>query len=90
MLIDFCSFNIRGLNNKKAFVKDFLSFNKISLFGLLETHVKKDSASAVSSTISPRFSWIFNYDDHHNGRIWVGWDPSLWNLSLLSDRKSVV
>lgn len=83
MIIDFCSFNIRGLNKKQTFAKDFLSINKLSLFALLETHVKKASASFVSKFIGPRFNWHFNYDYHYNGRIWVGVDPSIWNLNVL-------
>lgn len=83
MIIDFCSYNVRGLNKKQIFVKDFLSLNKISLVALLETHVKKDAAPFVSKHICPRFNWVFNYDHHINGRIWVGFDPSIWNLNVL-------
>lgn len=84
MLIDFCSYNIRGLNNKTAFVKDFLSSNKISFVALLETHVKQESALAISSFVAPNFSWSFNYDFHNNGRIWLGWDSALWDVTHLS------
>lgn len=84
MISDFCSYNIWGLNKKQSFTKDFLSFNKFSLFALLETHVKEDFAGAVSKFLCPRFSWEFNYDHHYNGRIWVGWDPDIWKLAVLS------
>lgn len=82
--MDFCTYNIRGLNNKKAFVKDFLSLNKLSLFALLETHVKEDASLAIAKSLSPRLSWQFNYEAHYNGRIWVGWDPTFWTLNFLS------
>lgn len=84
MLIDFCSYNIRGLNSKLAYVKDFLSINKISFFALLETHVKQELATALSSFVAPHFKWCFNYDHHSNGRIWLGWDTSKWDIVLLS------
>lgn len=67
-----------------AYVKDFISLNKLSLFSVIETHVKISSADYVSSFINPRFSWIFNYDFHSNGRIWVGFDPSYWKVVVLA------
>lgn len=81
--MNLCSYNIRGLNNKISFVRDFISNKKIGLISLLETHVKKDSANFVSNSVSPRFTWLFNYDCHSNGRIWVGWDPGVWKIQLL-------
>lgn len=82
--ISFCTYNIRGLNNKQSFAKDFISSRKLSLVSFLETHVQFSNAAAVSNFISPSFSWIFNYDFHSNGRIWVGYDPSIWRLSVVS------
>lgn len=78
-----CSYNIRGLNNKISFVKDFISNKKIGILALLETHVQNDSANFISSSVAPSFSWLFNYDCHYNGRIWVGWDPSIWKIQPL-------
>lgn len=79
----FCSYNIRGLNKKISFVKDFITNNNVGLIALLETHVKKESAKPISSMVSPRFSWLFNYDSHYNGRVWVGWDPNKWQVTSL-------
>lgn len=84
MIFDFCAYNIRGLNNKQSFTKDFILSNKFSLFALLETHVAADSASSIANFICPRFKWVFNYDYHANGRIWLGYDPSIWKLQVLS------
>lgn len=51
-MVDFCSYNVRGLNNKlSSFIKDFVSSNKLKLFALLETHVQKESADYISSYI---------------------------------------
>lgn len=49
----------------------------------METHVKEDAAPVISRYISPHFNWFFNYEHHHNGRIWVGFDPIFWNLTIL-------
>lgn len=83
-MIDFCSFNVRGLNNKCDFIKDFLAHNKLSLVGLIETRVRADIAKTISKEIAPSFSWLYNYDFHQGGRIWVGWNHFLWNLTLIS------
>lgn len=84
MMVDFCSYNVRGLNNKCAFVKDFILDNKISLIGLLETRVRSNVAKKVSLEVNPRFLWHHNYEHHPGGRIWVGWNPNVWNVSIIA------
>lgn len=84
MIADFCSFNIRGLHNKASFAKDFLGLHKFGIAALLETHVKKEDAGFFSTLVAPRFKWLFNYDFHNNGRIWLGWDDTLWKVNLLA------
>lgn len=84
MLMDFCSYNVRGLSNKASFIKDFLCTNRCALVALLETHVKQENASALSHFIAPSFSWLFNYESHYNGRIWLGWNPTEWQVVLVS------
>ncbi|XP_017233089.1 uncharacterized protein LOC108207141 [Daucus carota subsp. sativus] len=83
MIVDFCSYNIRGLHNKISFAKDFLSHNKFGIAALLETHVKKEDAAFYSSIVAPKYKWLFNYDYHNNGRIWVGWDDTIWHVTLI-------
>ena len=77
----FCSYNTRGLNNKISFYKDFIASNRLSLIALLETHVKKENSIFVSKLVAPHFEWLFNYDHHSNGRIWIGWNPCVWTIS---------
>lgn len=66
-------------------MRDFISHNKINLLGLLETHVQQDLAAGISRFLAPYFSWVFNYNHHPNGRIWLGWDSSIWDVSVLSN-----
>lgn len=82
-MFDICAYNIRGLNNKKSFAKDFISSNKFSICALLETHVNMQLSDSISRFIGPSFSWIFNYESHYNGRIWVGFDHTIWKLDVL-------
>ncbi|XP_074355861.1 uncharacterized protein LOC141695520 [Apium graveolens] len=84
MIIDFCSYNVRGLNLKQTSVKDFICGNKLSLVALLETKVNKDRAEFIAGKIALRFSWKFNYSHHPGGWIWVGWDRLIWRLDVLS------
>lgn len=42
-----------------------------------------ENAAHISSWIAPRFKWLFNYNFHNNGRIWLGWDPGIWNVTFL-------
>ena len=80
---DICAYNVRGLNNKQSYIKDFLLSNKISLVALLETRVPAHNANLVSSSIAPNFTWEFNYCNHNNGRIWLGWDPTFWTVNVV-------
>lgn len=35
-------------------------------------------------------NWFFNYDSHVNGRIWIGSDPSLWHITIISSNAQVI
>lgn len=61
---------------------NFISVNSLSFIGLMETKVKEDNSMMVSKKIKKSWKWFFNYDYHHNGRVWVGWDPTVWSISL--------
>lgn len=83
-MLDLCTYNIRGLNNKQSFVKDFIASHNISFLALLETRVTHSLDDTISRNIGPSFNWLFNYDWHPNGRIWLGWDPNIWTIQVLS------
>lgn len=83
-MVDFCSFNIRGLHNKIAFASDFVTNNKLSLFAILETRVKEGDAVLLSRLVNSQFRWEFNYQHHRNGRIWLGWNPRFWSIQVLT------
>lgn len=56
--------------------------NKLDFMGLLETKVKVDNVCIISKKINISWQWLFNYDRHYNGRVWVGWNPEVWDISL--------
>ncbi|XP_063942672.1 uncharacterized protein LOC135150335 [Daucus carota subsp. sativus] len=71
----------KRLNNKISYYKDFIASRKLGLIALLETHVKEENAAFISKQVAPKFTWLFNYEHHSNGRIWLGWDPGFWSIS---------
>lgn len=81
-MVRVCAYNIRGLNKtvKKADLHSFLVDQNISLAGILETRVKENKASASFRAVHHSWSWDANYQFHSNGRIWVGWNPNIWNV----------
>lgn len=79
------TWNVRGLN-KEAHQNEvirFISTNKLSLVGLLETKVKKANSYYISKKVARSWKWLFNYDYHENGRVWVGWDNNVWDLNMV-------
>lgn len=56
----------------------------------METRVKHTNAKKISRKLCPSWEWAFNYDFHGNGRIWVGWNPNLWNLDVLFTSSQVI
>lgn len=82
----FASWNVRGLNkspHQKELIK-FISFNHIDFMGILETKVKAPNAQAISKKINKKWQWLYNYEHHYNGRIWIGWNPNVWDITLHS------
>lgn len=80
------SWNVRGINKAphKKELQHFISSNNIDLMGFLETKVKAPNALVISKKINKKWKWLFNYDHHYNGRVWVGWNPEVWDVSLSS------
>lgn len=78
--------NVRGLNkdNHQLEVVNFIKVNKLSFVSLFETKVKHNNSITTAKKIKRNWKWWFNYDHHYNGRVWVGWDASVWEISLCS------
>lgn len=78
------SWNVRGLNKSthQRELINFIAVNSLSFIGLMETKVKEKHSLVVSKKIKKSWSWFFNYDHHYNGRVWVGWDPSIWHVTV--------
>lgn len=75
---------MRGINKSphQQEVINFISANHISLMGLVETKVRVQNSNDISRRINKKCKWIFNYEVHEYGRVWVGWDPSIWSVHV--------
>lgn len=82
IMVKVCALNVRGLNKsfKKADLHSFLVGNNISMAGILETKIKENKASASFRNIHNFWMWDANYFFHPKGRIWLGWNPNIWNV----------
>jgi exonuclease III len=73
--MNFLIWNIRGLNHpsKQKEVRDMIKLHKIGLICLIETRVKENKANRIRNSIVSDWDYIFNYDNHFLGRIWICW-----------------
>ncbi|XP_074374164.1 uncharacterized protein LOC141714549 [Apium graveolens] len=90
--MNFVVWNVRGINKAphQKELHNFISVNKLNFMGLLETKVKSFNALIISKKIRKDWKWCFNYDHHYNGRVWVGWNPSVWDVSIHSLSSQVI
>ncbi|WOH03942.1 hypothetical protein DCAR_0623347 [Daucus carota subsp. sativus] len=84
--MNYAAWNVRGLN-KRSHQKEVLSFlnsNQLTFVGLLETKIKSCNLAKVVGKLKKNWQWYANHVDHYNGRILVGWDASIWDISILN------
>lgn len=67
------TWNVRGLNrpSKQREVKSMIKLHKIGLVCLIETRVKEEKADLIRDSIVPCWGYVFNYEKHNLGRIWI-------------------
>ncbi|XP_074299563.1 uncharacterized protein LOC141630691 [Silene latifolia] len=78
--------NVRSLNNptKQLEIRWFLHQNKLGLFGLLETKIKGSNWLKVRNNICEDWSICTNNSTHKGGRVWLLWDPTLYQVDILN------
>jgi len=76
------SWNIRGLNwpNKQEDLKSFLHINKVGMVGLMETKIKMENDSHITARAFPRWRWENNCTPNIKGRLWVAWQPRMYEV----------
>ena len=63
---------------------------QISLCGLNETKICSARSISIAQKLLPGWKFIFNYSKHRLGCIWVAWDPSKLDVSLISTNAQVI
>ncbi|XP_015068674.1 uncharacterized protein LOC107013227 [Solanum pennellii] len=84
--------NVRGMNKryKHKEIRLLLQQNKTSLAGLIETRVKETNSKATLKAIAPGWKIIHNYKESANGRIWIVWDGSWYDIKLIRSSAQMV
>ncbi|XP_026459010.1 uncharacterized protein LOC113359627 [Papaver somniferum] len=64
--------NIRGLNDplKLKEVGRFVALNKLSLVGIVETHVHEMNKDIIRLSINKNWRFLDNYENNESGKIW--------------------
>ncbi|XP_074364383.1 uncharacterized protein LOC141705239 [Apium graveolens] len=90
--MNIAAWNVRGINKAphQKELQSFISVNNVHFMGILETKVKSDKAPIISKKVKKEWKWLFNYTHHYNGRVWVGWNPEFWDISLHSMTSQVI
>nr|GFC57376.1 hypothetical protein [Tanacetum cinerariifolium] len=66
-------------------VKSLISDNRISLFAIIESQLRKKSVTPVCNALFGSWSWVSNIVNSRKGcRIIVGWDPFMLRARLIS------
>ena len=88
----FASWNIRGVNDplKQREVRSLVFGNNVSLLGLNETRVHKDNSFNIAESMLRGWRYIFNYNQHANGRIWVLWNPSIVEVTEIFSTDQII
>lgn len=83
---------MQGINrhHQQLEVRDFIDANKLSLFGLVETRVRRPKFEFVAKEVFHNWDVIHNFNFHDNWRIWIGWDSSKLDVSMLEETDQVI
>ena len=87
-----CTWNLEGLNNpcKVVKVKKIINHNKLNVFALLETRVKRHNSLKIRKKCGNKLKWEDNYDHSDKGRIWLAWDPTKLGVTLCSKSSQIL
>ncbi|XP_058751354.1 uncharacterized protein LOC131624433 [Vicia villosa] len=61
-----------------------------SLLALLETRVKLNNRNLVRKKLGFEWDFIDSYEHHNNGRIWLTWNPNIWNMKAIDKTDQLV
>lgn len=91
-MLSLCTWNIRGLNDpsKVTEVKKLVSNYNIKLIAILETRVRRRKFQDISRKFGRHWDWVHNYEHSEKGRIWLGWQPGVVKVRVISCHEQVI
>ncbi|XP_004252671.1 uncharacterized protein [Solanum lycopersicum] len=75
---------------KQKEIKKCLQNNKVTLAGLIETRVKENNTRTTINNIAAGWNCLNNYKDAVNGRIWIIWDDSWYEVKLITSATQMI
>lgn len=84
-MLKVAAWNLRGLNDplKQVEVGSLIRQNKLSIVGILETHVQEVNKVQIRNNIQEGWHFVDNYINNNSGRIWIGWNPLEVTIAVL-------
>ena len=91
-MIPIACWNVRGLNKKdhQQAIRELISSHNLRVCALVETRVVEKNAYFISNYVQSSWNWYFDYVNGPGKRIWVGWDSSYVNVSILGSTDQIV
>ncbi|CAK8531501.1 unnamed protein product [Lathyrus sativus] len=86
------SWNVRGLNRRvktKEVSARLRSLNPMICI-LLETRVKQEKADRIRCKLRSTCSFLDNYTNHVNGRIWIWWDNAKTEVRKVTSSRQMI
>ncbi|XP_019232084.1 PREDICTED: uncharacterized protein LOC109212845 [Nicotiana attenuata] len=79
------TWNVRVFNkvHKQKEMKIFLKKHKISLIAIVEHRVQSNKEREIINKCAPGWSWCSNSSDTEKGRIWILWDTTSIQFTLI-------
>lgn len=65
-------------------MRDHITKWKPSFIRLVETKVKEHKSFRITRCLPHNWNTANNYTFHSKGRIWVAWDPNIWDCKVIS------
>lgn len=84
--MNWIEWNIRGINtpHKQIVVNKCIKRNFVDVCALMEIRVKAKNFAKVSHNTFPRWENINNYYHDVNGKIWLAWNPLIFQGKQIS------
>ncbi|CAK8532407.1 unnamed protein product [Lathyrus sativus] len=86
------SWNVRGLNKagKVREISSRLRNLDPAIIVLIETRVKKEKVVGIRKKLKMRGSYMDNYAQHDNGRIWIHWDDNSRQVEFVASTDQMI